>query len=204
MKRSNPIVIGITGGVGSGKSQVLSYLVQKEFCIIFELDKVAHLLQEPGTECYRRIVGLFGPGILREDGGVDRIKLGAKVFADKLLLQALNNIIHPEVKQYIRNQIKLVEKGSLVIIEGALLIEAGYQDICDEFWFIRVSPEVRMERVMKSRGYTSEKFKQIMNQQLSDEVFENECHVVIDNSSDMKCLQDKIEDQLLILLGENK
>ncbi len=204
MKQNKPIVIGITGGVGSGKSEVLKYLGAKNYCKVFELDKIAHLLQQPGQRCYREIVNLFGETILDDEKCIDRQKLGAIVFEKKELLNKLNEMIHPAVMGYVKEQIGTANKEELVVIEGAILIEAGYELVCQELWFIYVDTDTRMKRVMDARGYSKEKFQSIASQQLADGVFEDKCQVVIHNSDDRESLYKKIEKQLEILLGENK
>ncbi|MDE6957927.1 MAG: dephospho-CoA kinase, partial [Lachnospiraceae bacterium] len=97
-------IIGITGGIGSGKSKVLSYLEETYKAPAYEADKVAHKLQEPGQTCYKKIVASFGEEVLKEGGDVDRKKLGEIVFADAKRRSVLNEIVHPAVKCYIRER----------------------------------------------------------------------------------------------------
>ena len=94
-------IIGVTGGVGAGKSTVLAWLKEKYQARVIEADQVGHEVMKPGTEAYQRILEEFGPSVLLEDGRIDRACLGAIVFSDKEKLQKLNNIIHPAVKQEI-------------------------------------------------------------------------------------------------------
>lgn len=203
MKRSKPMVIGITGGVGAGKSEVLHYLGNKDQCQVYELDKIAHQLQQPGQKCHGMIVEHFGKDILNEVGAIDRERLSEKVFANKVSLDTLNEIIHPQVMEYIELQIKGISKEiQIIVIEGALLIEAGYRSCCDEFWYIHASKEVRLARVIEARGYTKEKFEGIHNNQLEDSVFMKECDRIIDNSQGKEVLYTNIENQLKVLLGE--
>lgn len=178
-------VIGITGGVGAGKSAILSFLEAEYGARVIEADKVGHLVMEPGTEGYRAIVEQFGTGILCEDGSIDRKALGGIVFSDKEKLQRLNAIIHPAVKNWIRAEIVREEKAGrcrLLIIEAALLIEDHYEELCEEFWYIYTDPEVRRARLKESRGYSDEKITAIFGNQLPDEVFRAHCREVIDNS----------------------
>lgn len=112
-------VLGITGGVGAGKSTVLNYLEEKHGARVVQADLAAHLLMEPGRFCHARIAETFGTGILKEDGTIDRGKLGAIVFADKEKLEQLNAIVHPGVKSYIAGEIENERKkeaaGSLLL-----------------------------------------------------------------------------------------
>ena len=187
--------IGITGGVGAGKSTVLGFLETDFQAVVCEADKVAHKLQEPGEVCYEEIIEKFGCGILDGDGKIDRKKLGNIVFADEKKLQRLNRIVHPRVKEYIRKK-KEEEKEAgtrIFVVEAALLIEDHYEEICDELWYIHTSDEVRRKRLKESRGYTDERIDGIMKNQKSEEQFRNACSVVIENGEDFKetCIQIK-------------
>lgn len=180
-------VIGITGGVGSGKSSVLTWLATQTYAktAIIEADKTAHSLQKKGTTGYNAIVKQFGTEILMQNKDIDRAKLGELVFSDKEKLQKLNTILHPLVKQEIIRQIEMIRrehKISYIFIEAALLIEEHYDVICDELWYIYVSREKRIQRLKKSRGYTDDKIRQIMERQLDEETFRKNCHIIIDNN----------------------
>ena len=176
-------IIGITGGVGSGKSQVLSYLETQFHAVVCQADHVAWELQEPEQECYLRIVEHFGRTILCDDGTIDRKKLGQIVFGDRDELLVLNEIMHPAVKSKILNRIcKARDLGTpYFVIEAALLLEDGYSQICDELWYIYVDEQTRRLRLKESRAYSDEKIDAIMSSQLSEEVFQKECQIVIDN-----------------------
>lgn len=180
-------VLGITGGVGAGKSMVLTYLFEKYHARVIQADQVAHLLEEPGQACYDKIIDLFGREILEESGAIDRRRLGEKVFKEPESLERLNAIVHPAVKEYIIEEIrKEREKGRIpfLVIEAALLLEDHYDEICDEIWYVHTEREVRKKRLMDSRGYTAQKTEEIMKNQLSDELFFEQCQFVVDNSSD--------------------
>ncbi len=182
-------IIGITGGVGSGKSRVLSYLETTYGASICQADHVAWELQKPGTECYREIVTCFGSGILSSDppgAPIDRAKLGQIVFADAERLAKLNAIMHPAVKQEMKRRIRQeAERGAkLFVLEAALLIEDDYGAICDELWYIYASESVRRQRLKESRKYSDAKIDDIMAAQLPEEVFRKECDRVVDNSGE--------------------
>lgn len=180
-------VLGITGGVGAGKSTVLTYLFEKYHARVIQADQVAHLLEKPGQACYDRIIDLFGREILEESGAIDRRRLGEKVFKEPESLERLNAVVHPAVKEYIIEEIrKEREKGRIpfLVIEAALLLEDHYDEICDEIWYVHTEREVRKKRLMDSRGYTAQKTEEIMKNQLSDELFFEQCQFVVDNSSD--------------------
>lgn len=177
-------VLGITGGVGSGKSKVLDYLKEQYHAKICQLDEVAKELQRKGTPCYEKIVAEFGTKILRGDKELDRNKLGEIVFGDEQKRQKLNGIVHPEVKNWVKMDIQKhkTEEVPLYVIEAALFPGAGYETICEEFWYIYVDESVRRERLKESRGYSDEKITNMIASQPSEEVFRNLCHQVIDNS----------------------
>lgn len=193
-------VIGVTGGVGSGKSVILSILEKEYGAQTILADLVAHDLMEPGAKSYMEIVETFGESILQEDGTIDRQKLGSIVFADEKKLEQLNGITHPNVKEEIKRRIaKIRKKGeaSMIVLEAALLIESGYKDIYDELWYIYVNRETRYERLKEGRGYTKEKTDSIMNNQLSEEEFRAHAQVIIDNSYDIEQTKKQIHEILM-------
>ena len=186
-------IIGITGGVGSGKSRVLSFLEEKYNAVICQADQVAWKLQEPGQRSYIEIVEFFGEGILNEDKTINRGALGQIVFHDDGKLQKLNEITHPAVKDYIKEQICLEkEKGSSIfVIEAALLLEDNYDEICDEIWYIFTREEVRRKRLKESRNYSDEKIDSMIAAQQTESYFREHCQLTIDNSDDFEhtCIQ---------------
>ena len=177
-------IIGIKGGVGSGKSRVLSYMEQEYGAVICQADHVAWELQRPGETGYCRIVSCFGENILNEDGTINRGTLGQIVFADKEKLGKLNQILHPAVKVRIREQIAAEKaKGTkLFVLEAALLLEEHYDEICDELWYIYTDKQVRTERLIRDRGYSEEKISSMMASQAFEETYRRGCQKVIDNS----------------------
>lgn len=192
-------VIGITGGVGAGKSEILRYLKEKYDAVVIEADKVGHLLMEPDGLCYKSIVEKFGSGILNDDRTIHRGKLGKIVFTNGALLQELNKIIHPGVKSYILSEIekeRACGKNELFVVEAALLIEDHYDVICDELWYIHTDADVRAERLKESRGYDEKKIAAICANQKSPEEFRAACQVVIDNSNDLTSTYKQIDEQL--------
>ena len=177
-------IIGITGGVGSGKSKVLSHLNKKYNAAICQADEIAWKFQEPDQDACFEIVKYFGTCILNEDKTINRKKLGKIVFSDFEKMNVLNQIIHPRVKEYIKNKIEQEkEKGTKVfIIEAALLLEDNYDEICTELWYIFVNESERRDRLKKSRGYSDEKIDSIIKSQLSEDEFRKRCDVTVDNS----------------------
>ncbi|MDY5845774.1 MAG: dephospho-CoA kinase [Bariatricus sp.] len=191
--------LGITGGVGSGKSEVLAYLKEEHKAVICQADLVAHELQKPGKGCWEKIISYFGKEICNPDETIDRKRLGAIVFADEKKLKVLNTIVHPEVNKCIREMILAEEqKGTeIFVLEAALMTEQIYRDMLDEIWFIYTEKEVRKERLRISRGYTDEKIDSMMASQASDEVFREFCDLSIDNSGNFEETKAQIDRAIL-------
>lgn len=194
-------VIGITGGIGTGKSTVLRMLEEKYNAYIVETDKLAHQLMMPGQPAYNRIVEAFSTDILDEDGTIDRKKLGSIVFKNEQSLHMLNEIVHPAVKQYILKDIETKRQEgqvSFYIIEAALLIEDGYKAICDELWYIYTEKEERIKRLLQSRGGTREKWEQVMANQSKEDYYKEHCHRIIENGSSFQATEKRIQDILFL------
>lgn len=192
-------ILGVTGGIGSGKSQVLYYLQEAYKAVISPLDDVARKLQQKGQPCFQRIVEVFGREVTGTDGELDREKLAAVVFARPERLEALNHIVHPEVKRWVRQDISRNEKKAvrLYVVESALFPNVEYRDICQEMWYIFAEESVRYQRLKESRGYTEEKIRGILKAQPSEEAFRGICTAVIDNSGDFENTKEQIGELLL-------
>lgn len=192
-------VIGITGGVGAGKTEILDFIRRHYRCRIYLADEVARLIQQPGQACYEKITALLGTGILKEDGSVDRGKMAARIFVDNELLKKVNAIVHPAVRKYLENAVeeaRAEKETELFFIEAALLIENGYRNYVDEMWYIYAPVEVRKERLRESRSYSDEKTEQIMRSQLSEERFRQNCDFVINNGASLAEAYEQIKKRL--------
>lgn len=187
-------IIGITGGIGSGKTAVLNILKSDYGAFVMEADALAHCLMKPGQMSYNDIVNAFGQDILMEDGVIDRQKLGQVVFNDEEKLKILNSITHPNVKKAILSSIveKEIAGCDLYVLEAALLIQDGYLDICDEMWFVYADLEKRIERLCMYRGFTRERAAKVIRSQAPDEYYEMNCVKKIDNSGDIDELKKQI------------
>ena len=141
-------VIGISGGVGSGKSSVLNYIEENYDARVVQADEVGYLLMLPGGDCYQEVIELFGEWIVMEDGTLDRMKIAEIVFQKREMLDRLDGIIHPAVKEYIKREVARARKEDVpyFFIEAALLIEEKYDEIYDELWVVYCEPQVRRER----------------------------------------------------------
>ncbi len=182
--------IGITGGVGAGKSAILEYLSKKEGVRVMLADEIAHDLMEQGTECYQRLAKEFETeDIFLPEGGFDRLKLAKVIFSDIEKRDRLNGIVHPAVKQYVIAEAEKERNNparKILVLEAALLIEEHYDAICDELWYIYTREDIREKRLMESRGYSKEKVRQIFDSQLKEEEFRRHCKVVIDNNNGLE------------------
>lgn len=191
------MIIGITGGIGAGKSTVVQYMKEHYPVHVIVADDVARRLQYPDGTIYRQMIDAFGDDIVNDDRTLNRQKVAMLIFSDKEKRRQLNAIVHPAVRQEIERQIEEQrEHFEHIVIEAALLIEEHYDDICDEFWYIDARKELRIKRLMESRGYDKDHCERIMAGQLSREQFQNACSVTIDNSGDMEFLKEQLN-QLL-------
>lgn len=192
-------IIGITGGIGAGKSSVLNYIQKNYNARVIVADQIAHMLEEPGQPCYYSIVEEFGSNILNADMTINRQRLAYIVFEDEKKRLKLNAIVHPKVKEYIIGEIKKEQEvGNLtfIIIEAALLLEDRYDLICDEVWYIYAKEDMRRQRLKNSRGYSDDKINYIMKSQLTEEDFRKKCDIVIDNNQEEYDTQIQIDEAL--------
>ena len=189
-------VIGLTGGVGAGKSTVLSYLKNVCSAWIIEADQVGHLVMEPGERCYDGMIALFGKQIIKRDKTIDRGMVSDVVFGNEKMRRKLNSLLHPAIKEYI---LEKLEKGrgagrELAVVEAALLLEDHYDVFCDKVWYGCTDREIRIRRLMESRGYTKEKAENIMNRQAADEFFRRHADYIIENNGDLEKTYRQIEE----------
>ena len=187
-------VIGITGGVGSGKSEVLKFLAEREGVVVCQADEVAKAFQKKGTECFDKIVAHFGPEVVGKEGELNRRALADIVFHSAEELKCLNGIVHPAVEAHIREWIQKERENQTKIffLENALLLDLKHDEMfCDEIWYIYTSDDVRVKRLKLERGYSEEKSEAIFRAQKSKEEFMEKCDRVIDNSRSFEetCVQ---------------
>lgn len=182
-------VIGITGGVGCGKSTVLSLIKENYNAYIIMADDVAKELMMPGKDAYNSVVDIFGNGIISEDGQIDRPVLAKIIFDNPNKRIVLNSIVHPLVKKAIIEKItefKISNRYDYVFVEAALLIEDHYKTFCDEIWYVYAPEQVRRERLKESRGYSDEKIDSMIKSQLTEQEFRNNSQIVIENGGNIK------------------
>ena len=190
------ITIGITGGVGAGKSTVLDFIAETYQAYVMKADEIGHLVMEPGQECYEPVIALFGKQIIKDDKTIDRRQVSDVVFSHPDMLERLNEIIHPAVKRYIRRQLELKRQQGqkICVVEAALLLEDHYQEFCDTIWYIHTDQEIRIRRLMENRGYTREKSISIIASQAPEEFFRANADYVVVNNTDLKETWQQIEE----------
>lgn len=191
-------IIGITGGIGSGKTQVCSYLEEKYGAVVLTADDIAHKVTKPGTSCIRQLHQFFGREYFLPDGSMDRKKIGTVAFASPILLERLNSIIHPAVYDEIKKHLRIAEAEgkNLVLIEAALLIGTAYRDLCDEFWYVYAREDVRIRRLQEGRSISEERARSVMKRQLSEAEFRRGCDYLLDNSGTFMQTAEEIDKRL--------
>ncbi len=204
-------ILGITGGAGSGKTTVVEYIKQMASVRFLHCDVIAHELMQPGGLSYTALIQEFGAVILDETitesmPPISREKLAKLAMATKESRKRLNEITHPLVRQAVEQKIEQLEKEQfcgIVIIEAALLIEAGYKEICDELWYIFAPIADRKRRMRENRGYAEQKIENILAGQLSEEQFRANADVVIENPDREKEEEkEKLSKQIIVHLKE--
>ncbi|MCR4895914.1 MAG: dephospho-CoA kinase [Lachnospiraceae bacterium] len=176
--------IGITGGIGAGKSLIIRYIESHYRAKVYLADDVAKQLQEPGSPAFPKLVEALGSDVLQPDGWIDKRKMADRIYADPALRQKVNEILHPAVRIFLTEALEAERAEGiteLFFVEAALLIEAGYVGVLDELWYVYAPEEVRIRRLMESRGYSEEKARSIMASQLPDAEFRKYSDFVIDN-----------------------
>lgn len=177
-------IIGLTGGVGSGKSRILELLKLEYGAEVFQTDLAARELEEPGKPGYDRIVKAFGKEILGNDGRLRKEILAQMIFSHKEARDKINSLIHPLVWEVMQQWMEK-QNSRILVIESAILPE-NPGDIFHEVWYVYTLREVRLQRLMESRGYSRLKCQQIMESQPSDEEYRKNADHVIDNNGTME------------------
>ena len=184
-KKQRKKVIGITGGTGCGKTVVMNILKDRFNAGLIIADLIGHELMAPGGANYKEIVKVFGEDILDEDGKINRPRLSKIVFSDKEKLEMLNQISHPNIEKAVVARLEEMQKDESISFsarEAALLIEGGYMKYLDELWYVYADEETRIRRLMAGRGYSEEKSRSVMKNQLKKEEYLRHSDRLIDNS----------------------
>ncbi len=194
------LVIGLTGGIGTGKSTVSETLKQLG-AVVLDADKVGHEAYLPHSETWKRLVDAFGQGILQSSGEIDRKKLGALVFSDPKHLATLNSIVHPRIVEMMLEKLEGLRKQSIqvAVVEAAILVEAGWTRIVDEVW-VTVAPEtVVVKRILgRNPNLTEAQVRERIRSQITSEERNKHAHVVIDTD----CTFDEVREKVKVLWRE--
>lgn len=189
-------VIGITGGIGSGKSLVADIMIKKYKAYLINSDSIAKEQMMPDGISYKGVVDYFGKDILYKDASIDKDKLSEIVFNDMESLLKLNSLTHPNVLLEVEKVIAKKRQDKAVpycIIETALMIEAEYDFVCDQVWYVHSEPNIRRNRLKQYRNYSDEKIDAIFESQSKEEDFIKRYTKVIYNDSDIHRLESQID-----------
>lgn len=204
-------IIGVTGGVGSGKTELLHFIEKNYRCRILLADEASHEVMQKGGRIYEPLVALLGSSVLDSSGEINRKEMAARIFSHEELLGRVNALIHPAVREYILEAVAEEREKAAAgaedavdyfFLEAALLIECGYRSVVDEMWYIYCDLAVRRERLKKSRGYSDGKIDSILSSQLTEAEFRSGSDVVIDNSGNLEDAYRQIREALAS--GERK
>ncbi len=188
-------VIGLTGGIGSGKSTVSQFLRELGAALI-DADEVGHEAYQPNTETWREVVAAFGEQILTPDGEIDRRKLGGIVFGNAESLARLNWIMHPRMYEMMKTKIEECRQrgADVVVLEAAILLEAGWTPLVDKVW-VTVAPESTVvERTRERTGLPEEQILARIRSQMSSEERAKHADVVINNDGTQDELKAKVKE----------
>ena len=189
------MIIGLTGGIGSGKSVVGAMLADLGAHVI-DTDKVGHRVYAAGSEGFRRIVETFGPEVVARDGAIDRKRLGAIVFADAARRNALNGIVHPLIFQEIMREIGERRAGGFagpIVLEAPILVEAKGTGLVDQIWVVTAPSEAIRRRLLDSRALTRAEIAARVAAQLDDAERRRHADVIIENDGDLTNLRHVVE-----------
>lgn len=191
-------VIGITGGVGAGKSTILNIMQKLYNCVVIEADKVGHKLMEPGNANYNAIVKQYSKDILLEDKTINRKKLAQIAFVSKETTEQLNAITHPNIHTEIVKQIKKAQEHGfeMVILEAAMLHQANLISLCDEVWYVFVPVEIRKKRIMDTRGYDEVRANSVIALQPSEQQYRAMSTWEIQNDVALELVEQQIRTHL--------
>ncbi len=174
------IVLGITGGFGTGKSTVAGYF-RRFGAKVVDADKIVHDLIKPGSSVYKKIITGFGREMLKKDRSIDRARLARLVFSDRRLLDKLNRIIHPQVIKIMKKEIASA-RGKIVVLDVPLLFEAGLKRLADKVVVVTASREIQLRRIFKKTSLLEKDILMRIKAQLPLSTKVRRADFVIDNN----------------------
>lgn len=193
------IVIGLTGGILSGKSTVSEILAEKG-AVIIDADKIGHQVYKPNTDTWKTLVDTFGEWILKKNGEIDRKRLGDIVFNDPAALTLLNQIVHPPMRKFIEAELERLksEGAKVVVLEAAILIEAKWTDLVDEIWVTTAPEYVVIDRLQNRIGLTEQQARARIRSQLPPKEKAKHADAIIDTN----CSLPEVSVKVLELWGK--
>lgn len=192
MNATRSKVIGLTGGIASGKSTAAQYLAGLGATVV-DCDRLGHRAYDPGTRSFDAVRKSFGNEVVNADGLIDRAVLGAKVFGKPGAMKKLTDIVWPEIGRLAQAQIDAVEPGGITVMEAAVLFEAGWTDGLDEIWVVVADPDTAAQRAMARDGLSAEEVNKRIAAQFSNEKRAARADVVIDNSAGLDGLRAQLD-----------
>ena len=187
------LVIGLTGGIGTGKTEV-SRLLEEMGATVLNADQVGHEAYTPNSEAWNEVVKAFGKSILQDNGEIDRRKLGGIVFADPGQLAVLNGIMHPRMAAIVREKLQgLNQRGvEVAVVEAAVLFEAGWDSLVDEVWTTESPEDLVVARLHERNGFSPEEIRKRMASQMSSSERSNRATEVVNNSGELADLENTV------------
>tara|TARA_B110000116_G_C16644954_1_gene494623 strand:- start:234 stop:857 length:624 start_codon:yes stop_codon:yes gene_type:complete len=190
------VVLGLTGGIASGKTTAAESLVEFGAQVI-DGDRLGHRAYEPDSPFFEKVVNEFGHEIVGEDGTINRLVLGGKVFGNPEEMKRLTDVLWPEIRRLAKEEMAECKKQGVevVVFEAAVLVEADWMDIVDEVWVLSVKPAIARERLMARNGLAEEAAQSRIDSQITNKEREAHADVKIDNSADLERFQKRIKTQ---------
>ena len=188
-------VIGLTGGIASGKSTAAARL-RELGAVVLDADRIGHRVYEPGSPGFEKVVNQFGHDLVAPDGTIDRRVLGGKVFGDPARMKQLTDIVWPEIKRMAGQEIAELrrrDRDRVIVLEAAVLIEAEWQDLADEVWVVMVPKETAKERLIARNGLTADQAQARLDSQLSDQERAKHATVKLQNAGTEEDLLKRID-----------
>jgi dephospho-CoA kinase len=188
-------IVGLTGGIGAGKSTVAAILAELGACVI-DADRIGHEIYRPGSEGFRRVVEAFGTGVVAPDGTIDRRVLGTIVFAEPAARARLNAIVHPLIAAELAERVAATRRGGFagpIVVEAAVMLEAGWRALVDRVWVVVATPTHAVARVAGSRGLTPAEVERRIAAQMPDAERRRLADLVIENDGPPAALRAEVE-----------
>ena len=193
--RGNVLVIGLTGAIGTGKSEAAAILGGLGAAVV-DADREGHAAYAPGTEGWRKVVDLVGKEVVATDGSIDRRVLAQHIFNDRDLRAKLDKVLHPLIRRRIEERLLALQNADTetVVVQVPLLFQAGWHDLADVVWAVTATPEVTVERLTQRRGLTLNEAERRIAAQGPQEAFTGQAAVVIENNGSLDELREKVQE----------